>query len=113
MKHDSAKNRERILKACQRNPAASIDELARAAGVSHVTVHKHLKQLKEDGVIVRKFVPRGRGKGKSTGKLKRTAEQRRIDRVVRKAKRKEQQGGRDVVIDYGIRSVSFRATKVA
>ena len=111
MKHDSAKNRERILKAYQRNPNASIDELARAADVSHVTVHKHLKQLKQDGAIVRKFVPRSRGK--SVGNQKKTAEQRRIDRVVRKAKRKEQQGGRDVVVDYGIRSFSFRATKVA
>lgn len=110
MKHDSAKNRERILKACQRNPGASADEIAKAAGVSHVTVFKHLKALRQAGLVVHKFVPRGR---KSTGATKKTAEQRRIDRVVARAKKREQKdAGRDVVVDYGIRARSFRARKV-
>lgn len=108
MKYDSAKNKERVLKACLKKPNATVAELANAARLSHVTVHKHLAALKKEGVLVRKFVPRGKGK-----KTAKTDEQRRIDRVVRNAKRREQQnGGRDVIIDYGIRSFSFQATKV-
>lgn len=96
MKYDPKKNRESVLKAYKRNPSATVTELATVTRLTQVTVYKHLKRLVQDGVIERRFVRR-RGAQRITGKHnKKSDEQRRIDLVVARAKKREQAHGSDV-----------------
>lgn len=114
-----------ILKAHQANPNATLNELAAATGYSRTAVYYHLNNLQKQGVVlyvrrerVRKSAtqPKTKNAGNAlrtnSAKKVRTAEQKRIDMVVKEAQRKEAEGvvpaGVNMFFDHRIRRVLGR-----
>lgn len=59
VKKSDNKGRVVTLRAFRNNPGASMRELAKAAGYSLTTIHYHIHQLIDDGIIERDNLPVG------------------------------------------------------
>lgn len=124
-----------VLTAYRDNPRASLNELAAATGYSRTAVYYHLKNLQEQGVVIRvrreraEKKPRNQSaKGKRVNKsfnagnafrrnannATRATEQERINMVVEEAKRKEAEGivptGVNMFFDHRVQRVFGRKT---
>ncbi len=124
-----------VLTAYRDNPSASLNELAAATGYSRTAVYYHLKNLQEQGVVIRvqreraEKKPRNQSaKGRRVNKSSnagnafrtnannktRATEQERINMVVAEAKRKEAEGivptGVNMFFDHRVQRVFGRKT---
>lgn len=141
-KNPNNEGRLAVLRAYRRNPSATLKELVQATGYSKTAVYYHLGNLQNEGVITRERKPRrvyvqtvkavkpsvmidpqksaaGRqGKGGDAFSPRKSTKdkglQKRINKVVREAKRREARGelinAVDVVMHLPIRLTN--ATKV-
>lgn len=112
-----------VLRAYRLDPSGSLSDLVQATGLSQTAVYYHLNNLQNEGVITRSTMRKGRKAGSQKPTAiqatlpkainKKDALEKRIEKVVRMAKKKEGFIGpqNDVVLDAPFRLYS-KATKI-